>query len=177
MMPQFPRSGCKAQLALVRHRRRVSAICHYMSYCMTVAVALERLALKGLALKGLALEGVACMVCIERVCMYARRRIAELIVVSMFGLAITEQYVSPTIVNSYDAFRDLNFLGMTERVFKLAVPVLWGWIIIFYTLFHLLLNITAEFTRFGDREFYLVGIPSFHRYVPVEFVTRHANQV
>ena len=93
--------------------------------------------------------------------MYACRRIAELIVVSMFGLAITEQYVSPTIVNSYDAFRDLNFLGMTERVFKLAVPVLWGWIIIFYTLFHLLLNITAEFTRFGDREFYLVGTQCF----------------
>lgn len=78
---------------------------------------------------------------------------------SIFGLAVTEQYVSPTIVNSYGVFSQLNWLGMVERVFKLSIPVLWGWLIIFYTLFHLLLNITAEFTGFGDREFYLVGRP------------------
>jgi len=28
-------------------------------------------------------------------------------------------------------------------------------------LFHLLLNITAEFTGFGDREFYLVRFPCY----------------
>ena len=89
----------------------------------------------------------------------ACRRLTELVMVSIFGLAVTEQYVSPTIVNSYGVFSQLNWLGMVERVFKLSIPVLWGWLIIFYTLFHLLLNITAEFTGFGDREFYLVCLP------------------
>ena len=74
----------------------------------------------------------------------------------LFGLFITEQYVSPTIMNSYGAFNELQWLQMFERLLKLSVPCLWGWLIIFYTLFHLLLNITAELTRFGDREFYLV---------------------
>ncbi len=81
---------------------------------------------------------------------------AELVVVSMFGLIVTEQYVSPAIVNSYGAFNELRYLQAFERLLKLSVPTLWGWLVVFYTLFHLLLNITAEFTGFGDREFYLV---------------------
>jgi len=39
---------------------------------------------------------------------------------------------------------------------KLAIPTLYGWLIIFYALFHVWLNILAEFTYFGDREFYKV---------------------
>lgn len=83
------------------------------------------------------------------------KRMAELVVVSMFGLIVTEQYVSPAIVNSYGAFNELRYLQAFERLLKLSVPTLWGWLVVFYTLFHLLLNITAEFTGFGDREFYL----------------------
>ena len=75
----------------------------------------------------------------------------------MFGLIVTEQYVSPAIVNSYGAFNELQYLQALERLLKLSVPTLWGWLVVFYTLFHLLLNITAEFTGFGDREFYLVS--------------------
>ena len=86
---------------------------------------------------------------------------AELVVVSMFGLIVTEQYVSPAIVNSYGAFNELRYLQAFERLLKLSVPTLWGWLVVFYTLFHLLLNITAEFTGFGDREFYLVRSPFF----------------
>lgn len=86
------------------------------------------------------------------------RRITELAMVGLFGLFITEQYVYPTIMNSYGAFNELQWLQMFERLLKLSVPCLWGWLVIFYTLFHLLLNITAELTRFGDREFYLVSL-------------------
>ena len=43
-----------------------------------------------------------------------------------------------------------------ERLLKLAVPTLYGWLIIFYALFHVWLNILAEVTHFGDREFYKV---------------------
>ena len=88
--------------------------------------------------------------------LFCCRRMAELVVVSMFGLIVTEQYVSPAIVNSYGAFNELRYLQAFERLLKLSVPTLWGWLVVFYTLFHLLLNITAEFTGFGDREFYLV---------------------
>ena len=85
------------------------------------------------------------------------RRICELVVACVFGLVLTEQYVFPAIVNSYGAFNELRYLQAFERLLKLSVPTLWGWLVVFYTLFHLLLNITAEFTRFGDREFYLVS--------------------
>ena len=85
------------------------------------------------------------------------RRVAELVMVSFFGLIVTEQYVSPAIVNSFGAFNQLRYLQALERLLKLSVPTLWGWLVVFYTLFHLLLNIVAELTRFGDREFYLVS--------------------
>ena len=78
-------------------------------------------------------------------------------VACVFGLVLTEQYVFPAIVNSYGAFNELRYLQAFERLLKLSVPTLWGGLVVFYTLFHLLLNITAEFTRFGDREFYLVS--------------------
>lgn len=73
-------------------------------------------------------------------------------------LIITEQYLQPTIANSLVPLRELNWPRMIERVLKLSLPTLYGWIIMFYCLFHLWLNILAEITYFGDREFYKVGI-------------------
>ncbi|CAL8469029.1 g8570 [Coccomyxa elongata] len=69
-------------------------------------------------------------------------------------LIITEQYLQPTIANSLVPLRQLNWPHMIERVLKLSLPTLYGWIIMFYCLFHLWLNILAELTFFGDREFY-----------------------
>lgn len=71
-------------------------------------------------------------------------------------LIITEQYLQPTIANSLVPLRQLNWPHMIERVLKLSLPTLYGWIIMFYCLFHLWLNILAELTFFGDREFYKV---------------------
>ena len=45
---------------------------------------------------------------------------------------------------------------MAERVLKLALPSTYAWLLGFYCLFHLWLNVLAELTRFGDREFYKV---------------------
>lgn len=45
---------------------------------------------------------------------------------------------------------------MLERVLKLSIPTLYWWLVMFYTLFDLWLNIVAELLRFGDREFYKV---------------------
>ena len=49
-----------------------------------------------------------------------------------------------------------NWLLVLERVLKLSMPTLYGWVLIFYLLFHVWLNLLAELTLFGDREFYKV---------------------
>jgi hypothetical protein len=36
-------------------------------------------------------------------------------------------------------------------VLKLALPNLYGWLVMFYVVFHVWLNILGELTRFGDR--------------------------
>ncbi|KAK9820951.1 hypothetical protein WJX81_004802 [Elliptochloris bilobata] len=80
--------------------------------------------------------------------------IGKLVVVAGVALMITEQYLQPTIANSLVPLRELNWPHMIERVLKLSLPTLYGWLLIFYALFHLWLNIVAEVTGFGDREFY-----------------------
>lgn len=69
-------------------------------------------------------------------------------------LFVTEQYIQPTIDNSLKPLRDMDWLRMLERVLKLSIPTLYWWLVMFYTLFDLWLNIVAELLRFGDREFY-----------------------
>lgn len=50
----------------------------------------------------------------------------------------------------------MDYLRVVERVLKLALPSTYAWLLCFYALFHLWLNVLAELTRFGDREFYKV---------------------
>ena len=52
----------------------------------------------------------------------------------------------------------MDWLRIIERVLKLALPNMYAWLCMFYCLFHLWLNILAELLRFGDREFYKVGV-------------------
>ncbi|GFH15877.1 PH domain-containing protein, partial [Haematococcus lacustris] len=48
----------------------------------------------------------------------------------------------------------MDWLHIVERVLKLALPNMYCWLVMFYCVFHLWLNILAELLRFGDREFY-----------------------
>ena len=57
----------------------------------------------------------------------------------------------------------MDWLRIIERVLKLALPNMYAWLCMFYCLFHLWLNILAELLRFGDREFYKVGVTSEHQ--------------
>ena len=50
-------------------------------------------------------------------------------------LIITEQYMEPTIANSIVPLRELNVAHILERMLKLSIPTLYGWVIIFYALF------------------------------------------
>ncbi len=82
------------------------------------------------------------------------RRIAMLSAGLGMMLFITEQYIEPTIDNSIKPIQDMDWLVIIERILKLSIPTLYFWLAMFYSLFELWLNILAEVTRFGDREFY-----------------------
>jgi diacylglycerol O-acyltransferase-1 len=60
----------------------------------------------------------------------------------------------PTIQNTMKFIKNDDYLNMVERVLKLAIPNVYGWIIMFYAFFHAWMNFMAELTRFGDRTFY-----------------------
>ncbi|XP_010313759.1 diacylglycerol O-acyltransferase 1 isoform X2 [Solanum lycopersicum] len=82
----------------------------------------------------------------------ARQLIKLVIFTGLMGFII-EQYINPIVRSSRHPFEG-NLLYAIERVLKLSVPILYVWLCMFYSLFHLWLNILAEVLRFGDREFY-----------------------
>jgi len=50
--------------------------------------------------------------------------------------------------------QDLDYPKIVERLLKTAVPNLIVWLLGFYTLFEVYLNILCDITRFGDCKFY-----------------------
>ena len=60
----------------------------------------------------------------------------------------------PTIQNAMKFFKADDYLNIIERILKLAIPNVYGWILMFYAFFHAWLNLLGELTRFGDRVFY-----------------------
>lgn len=82
------------------------------------------------------------------------RRLFELAITLTALAIIIGQYVEPTVANSIGPLQKMDYLRVVERVLKLALPSTYAWLLCFYALFHLWLNVLAELTRFGDREFY-----------------------
>lgn len=89
-------------------------------------------------------------------------RIIEFLFLVQLQLALFQQWMMPTIEQAiphmaghvengtvYDSSYHVVDLFM-----RLAVPNHFLWLIMFYFLFHSLLNATAELLRFADREFY-----------------------
>eukprot|EP01120_Amphizonella_sp_Union-15-10_P004683 TRINITY_DN15341_c0_g1_i1.p1 TRINITY_DN15341_c0_g1~~TRINITY_DN15341_c0_g1_i1.p1 ORF type:complete len:218 (-),score=33.00 TRINITY_DN15341_c0_g1_i1:24-677(-) len=64
------------------------------------------------------------------------------------------QYLLPLVKNSLTPLDKSDYLKILERILKLSLPNLYVWLIGFYVFFHVWLNILAEITRFGDRNFY-----------------------
>ena len=60
----------------------------------------------------------------------------------------------PTVANSMKFMKNDDYIMMVERVMKLAIPNVYGWILMFYAFFHCWMNFLAELTRFSDRNFY-----------------------
>lgn len=78
----------------------------------------------------------------------------ELVVFQTLFYFMADQFLAPAMVSSIKPMRELEFMRFLERMFAMALPNVYCWLLMFYSLFHLLCNILAEITRFGDREFY-----------------------
>ncbi|GAM23413.1 hypothetical protein SAMD00019534_065880 [Acytostelium subglobosum LB1] len=86
--------------------------------------------------------------------LFMLRRIIEAVFLSALIFWMVEQYMVPLVENSVKPMEQYDFVRIVERVMKLSLPNLYVWLLGFYVFFHLYLNICAELTRFGDREFY-----------------------
>ncbi|EKX39945.1 hypothetical protein GUITHDRAFT_113937 [Guillardia theta CCMP2712] len=82
------------------------------------------------------------------------RRIWEFIGIWAGIYVVARQYVMPGLMNTLVPLENGSFFLIVEGLLKIAVPNFLIWILGFYSIFHLYLNILAELTRFGDRQFY-----------------------
>ena len=95
------------------------------------------------------------------------RRAVEVVVGLNLVMAIVQQYITPSVVNSLMSFAtmDVNKVGTecsvllcirndfqaAERLLKLAVPNHLLWLVCFYLVFHSFLNTLGELLQFADR--------------------------
>lgn len=82
------------------------------------------------------------------------RRIAEFFFLIGIVLGAVQQWIVPTVKNSWKPIQEMDLGRGLERVMKLAVPNHLIWLLCFYAFFHSGLNVTAEVLKFGDRTFY-----------------------
>ena len=78
----------------------------------------------------------------------------RLVFVGAMILFSVEQYIFPHLESIVTPMADRNVLRIVEKVLKLSIPNTYIWLLVFYFYFHLWLNLLAELTRFGDRQFY-----------------------
>ncbi len=74
--------------------------------------------------------------------------------VAAMVLFAVEQYIKPTLETVLQPMREMDIPKIGERLLKLSIPSTYVWLLGFYFYFHLWLNLLAELTRFGDRQFY-----------------------
>mmetsp|Transcript_5660 Transcript_5660/g.14348 ORF Transcript_5660/g.14348 Transcript_5660/m.14348 type:complete len:462 (-) Transcript_5660:55-1440(-) len=82
------------------------------------------------------------------------KRILEFLAIWLGIYVIAQQYVAPGIKNTLDPLARGNLPMIVEGLLKISVPNFIVWILGFYSIFHLYLNIIAEFMKYGDRQFY-----------------------
>ena len=85
---------------------------------------------------------------------YVLTILIRMVVSACFIVFCVEQYISPTLAQSFVALKSRDIPLIVVRLLKLAIPNTYVWLLGFYFYFHLWLNLLAELTRFGDRLFY-----------------------
>eukprot|EP00041_Stephanoeca_diplocostata_P012482 m.209253 g.209253 ORF g.209253 m.209253 type:complete len:582 (-) comp18972_c0_seq1:384-2129(-) len=96
--------------------------------------------------------------------MFAIRRATECVVIGLFIVFLTQQWMIPLVENTlakidvYEFSQPNDLLAklffMFQRTLKLALPNNLIWLLLFYMYFHAWMNLVAELLRFGDRQFY-----------------------
>jgi len=82
------------------------------------------------------------------------RRALEVIIGINLLMALAQQWIIPSVVNSLIPFNKMNLGLAAERMLKLAIPNHLIWLTSAYLLFHSYLNTLAEILQFADRLFY-----------------------
>ncbi|CAH8614177.1 unnamed protein product [Heterobilharzia americana] len=82
------------------------------------------------------------------------KRVFELIFIPQLILCMIQQWILPTLSNSFTPLAEARFSLIVERCLKLAIPNHLIWLMFFYLVFHSLLNVIGEILYFGDRFFY-----------------------
>lgn len=70
-----------------------------------------------------------------------------------FYYIITHQFI-PTLEETASKFESRSLFENVFSVLKMAMPNTFMWLLTFFIFFHYTLNILAELTLFGDRQFY-----------------------
>jgi len=86
--------------------------------------------------------------------MWLFKRVLELLSCLAVMVFLIQRFISPITQQSKTPLENLDFWKLLEVWLKLSIPMLGFWLLMFYALFHLWLNIVAEITCFGDRRFY-----------------------
>jgi len=86
--------------------------------------------------------------------LFLLRRLVELIIGVNVSIAVVQQYIIPSVVNSLVPFAKMELGIASERLLKLALPNHLLWLIFFYLSFHSCLNTLGEILQFADRDFY-----------------------
>eukprot|EP00033_Pygsuia_biforma_P001812 GCRY01002025.1.p1 GENE.GCRY01002025.1~~GCRY01002025.1.p1 ORF type:complete len:399 (-),score=23.49 GCRY01002025.1:227-1423(-) len=100
----------------------------------------------------------------------------------LFG--VMKQHLLIEVDNTVGHFEDFSFSHFVVSLMKICLPNIYIWLLGFYIVFHLYLNIWAEITRFADSRFYLdwwnatTLIEFWHRWnLPVHcFLKQHIYQ-
>jgi len=79
------------------------------------------------------------------------KRFFELLCCIGLLIVMVEQYIAPTVVQLKG---NKDSAKVIEVLLKLSIPSLGAWLLMFFGLFHLWLNILGELTYFADRSFY-----------------------
>jgi len=85
---------------------------------------------------------------------YLIRKLTVGILLSGVVFIIGNQYLYPLIVGSLHHIDNTNYIKVFDIILKASIPNLYLWILGFYVLFDIYLNILGELTCFGDRKFY-----------------------
>ncbi|EGD82136.1 acyl-coenzyme A:diacylglycerol acyltransferase 1 [Salpingoeca rosetta] len=82
------------------------------------------------------------------------RRIIEVVFLFAVIVTLAQQWVMPTVENTFKDGADPSLYHLIDRTLKLSVPNNIIWLCMFYFYFHSFLNAIGELLRFADRQFY-----------------------